>query len=301
MVRHSPFFLLVLLALLAGCGAGPTAGQPHLPTPLLATASPMPTVAAQTPTPSPAAPAALDAPFPLRVGETAAVGTLSLTLTAIENDSRCPSRVNCAEEGSARAAIQVAVAGQATQPAALLLNGQNRETDASRVEVGGYTIRLTGLDPYPADPQPIPPESYVATFVVEGARSAYTAVGDGSFEGVIVPERDAGGIDPQAQGYWTPAERDVLALESGLAAFLRASAPARSPDLWEKQPTYKRQYFGLIRDGRRLVYASFFCSVQGDDWRSQALFVMDGGDCFFQLTYDVERGVYGDLMVNGDA
>ena len=49
------------------------------------------------------------------------------------------------------------------------------------------------------------------------------------------------------------------------------------------------------------VNASFFCSVQGDEWRSQVLFVMDGGDCFFQLTYDVERGVYGDLMVNGDA
>jgi hypothetical protein len=300
MVRHSPFFLLVLLALLAGCGAGPTASQTDQPTPSLATASPMPTVAAQTPIPSPAAPAALDAPLPLRVGETASVGPLSLTLMAVDDDSRCPTRVDCAWEGAAKVAIEAALAGQAAQAATLTLNGQNRETDASRVEVAGYTIRLTRLDPYPADPQPIPSESYVATFVVEGSPSAYTAVGDGSFEGVIVPERDAGGIDPQAQGYWTPAERDVLALEAGLAAFLRASAPARSPDLWEKQPTYKRQYFGLIRDGKRLVYASFFCSVPGDEWRSQALFVMDGGDCFFQLTYDVERGVYGDLMVNGD-
>jgi hypothetical protein len=31
------------------------------------------------------------------------------------------------------------------------------------------------------------------------------------------------------------------------------------------------------------------------------LFVMDGGDCFFQLTYDVERDAYGGLMVNGES
>jgi hypothetical protein len=305
MPRHCFHILLLLLALLTGCGAVDAVGRPPPPSPSApptAAATPIPTATAQSATPSPTTPqAALGAPLALRVGETVGVGPLRLTLTAIENDSRCPTQVACAWEGAAEALIEAAVAGQGGEAATLTLYGQNRETDEARVQVAGYVIRLTKLDPYPAEPQPIPQEDYVATFVVEEARPAYSVVSDGSFEGVIVPEGDAGGFDPQAQGYWTPAERDILALEAGLAAFLRASAPERSPDLWQKQPTYKRQYAGLIRDGRRLVYASFFCSTQGDAWRSQVLFVLDGGDCFFQLTYDVERGTYGDLMVNGEA
>jgi hypothetical protein len=245
--------------------------------------------------------ATLGAPLPLRVGETASIGPLALSLTAIENDSRCPTQVSCVWEGAAEALIEVAFAGQGGEAATLTLYGHNRETDESHVQVGGYRISLTGLDPYPAEAQPILQDAYVATFVVEEVRPAYTLVSDGSFEGGIVPEQDAEGLDPQAQGYWTPVERDVLALEAGLAAFLREAAPERSPELWQKQAPYKRQYAGLIRDGRRLIYASFFCSTQDDEWRRQVLFVMDGGDCFFQLTYDVERDAYGDLMVNGES
>jgi hypothetical protein len=304
MPRHQLHILILLLALLAGCAAGGESGLPPSPSPTApqsATATPLPSWTPQSPTPSPAAHgAALGAPIPLRVGETAGIGPVSLTLTAIENDSRCPTQVSCAWEGAAEALIEVTVAGQGAEAATLTLYGQNRETDESRVQVAGYSVRLTALDPYPDEPQPISQGDYVATFVVEEVRSAYTVVGDGSFEGVIVPEQDAGGLDPQAQGYWTPGERDVLALEAGLVRFLQASAPAASPELWQKQPAYKRQYVGLIRDGRRLVHASFFCSTAGDEWRSQVLFVLDGGDCFFQLTYDVERGTYGDLMVNGE-
>jgi hypothetical protein len=305
MLRHRPHIIpLVLLTLLAGCAAG-EAVRPPPPSPAASpstTAAPLPTSTPQVAAPSPAAPqAGLNAPLPLRVGETGRVGPLTLTLTAIENDSRCPTQVSCVWEGAADALIQVAVAGQSAESATLRIYGQGRETDESRIEVAGYTVRLTALAPYPAAPQPIPQGEYVATFVVEEAPSAYTVVGDGSFEGAIVPERDAAGVDPQAQGYWTPTEPDVYAFEAGLAEFLRASPPAASPDLWRKQAPYKRQYAGLIRGGRRLVHASFFCSTQGDEWRRQALFVLDGGDCYFQLSYDVERGTYADLMVNGES
>jgi hypothetical protein len=301
MSRHHITILLLLLTLLAGCGANETGG-PSSPPSTPSTATPPPTFTPAAPLPSPTpAPAALGAPLRLRVGETAAVGPLTLTLAAIANDSRCPTQVSCFWEGAAEATLEVVAPGRDAQTITLTLNGQNRETEDSRAQVAEHTIRLTTLDPYPVDTQPIAQGDYVATVVVEQASVGYTAVSDGTFEGVIVPKGDAPGADPQAQGYWTPAEQDVLALEAGLAAFLRDAAPERSPDLWQKQPTYKRQYIGLLRDGKRLVYASFFCSTEGDGWRSQVLFVLDGGDCFFQLTYDVERDTYGDLMVNGDA
>lgn len=296
--------VVVLLTLLAGCAGGGEVSQPLVPSPSPSSATqpprPSTTLPSTVPTPT-AAEVSPSAPLALRVGEAATVGEITLTLTAIENDSRCPTRVSCVWEGAAEAVIAVQIAGQAGETARLTIYGQNREAEESRLQVGGSTIRLTALEPYPAEPEPLPPEQYVATFVVEEGGEGYTVVGDGGFEGVIVPGRDAPGLDPQAQGYWTPAEADVLVFESGLAAFLQESAPEASPGLWQKQPTYKRQYAGLIRDGRRLIYASFFCDAHGEEWRRELLFVLDGGDCFFQLTFDVERGTYSDLMVNGES
>lgn len=277
---------VALLIVLAGCSSGGSISQP-----------PAPTSVSQPTT----AQAQLDVPLSLHIGETANVGDVSLTFTGIADDSRCPSRVTCVWAGAAEALIKVGVAGQASEETDLVIHGQNQESVQSHTQVGGYTIRLIALDPYPVDPEPIPAEQYVATFVVMEGNLGYTVVSDGSIEGVIVPEQDARGLDPQAQGYWTPVESDVRAFEAGLVAFLQEAAPAASPDLWQKQQTYKRQYAGLIREGRRLIYASFFCDTMGEEWRRSPLFVADGGDCFFQLSYDAERKTYADLMINGES
>ena len=39
----------------------------------------------------------------------------------------------------------------------------------------------------------------------------------------------------------------------------------------------------------------------GLHWRKEWVLVMDGGDCFFQLQFDVESGTFTALMVNGEA
>lgn len=298
MRRHALRTLLapLLIALLTGCAASTAPATPATPAPAATAAAPSP-----APAPPPADAPELGRPFELRAGEAAEAGPVTLTLLGIANDSRCPTQVSCAWEGAAEASVGVVVDGQDQGTHKLTLYGRNRATDESSVAAAGYTVRLVKIDPYPAEPKPIPAADYVALFVVEQGARAYTPVGDDAFEGVIVPEQDAGAFDPRAEGYWTPAERDVRALEAGLAEFLRTAAAERSPDLWRKQGSYKRQYAGLIRQGHRLVYASFLCSTSGDEWRRQAILVMDGGDCFFQLTYDVERGVFGDLLINGDA
>jgi hypothetical protein len=302
MLQICRFGLIVLLGVLVGCATGGpgrapvSSPPPGVPAPPAQT-SPPPDI---RPTPSPPE-ASLGNPLSLRAGEAVSVGVVRLALVAIENDSRCPTQVSCVWEGAVTAVVDVTIAGQPGKTVTLTIAGQDRETDESRAQVGGYTIRLTALTPYPAEPQPIDQGDYVATVVVDKAGSAYARVRSGSVEGVIVPEQDASALDPQAQSYWTPAEADVQALEAGLVTFLQSSPPQASPMLWEKQSTYRRQYAGLVRNGQRLVYASFFCDTLGEDWQREVVFVLDGGDCFFQLTYDVERGTYDNLMVNGES
>ena len=107
----------------------------------------------------------------------------------------------------------------------------------------------------------------------------------------------------EVEGYWTPTEEDVLLLEDKIPSFLREHSNSfrREPPVWEQLDNYKRQYAGLILNGRRIIYGNFFCSDRGTDWKQDWVFVMDGGDCFFQLQFDVESRTFNGLMVNGDA
>jgi hypothetical protein len=110
--------------------------------------------------------------------------------------------------------------------------------------------------------------------------------------------------------FWTPALADALALEQRLPDYLRRRVPSEyrragwkppSPPLWERAPSYKRQYVGIRRKGRRVIYANFFCAGSEDSWRTRPVSVDDGGDCYFQVEYDVDRRTFSELSINGDA
>ena len=104
--------------------------------------------------------------------------------------------------------------------------------------------------------------------------------------------------------YWTPTEADVAALEAGLSAFLESEIP---PDhynrrILERLDLYKRQYFGIIFEaGQPLIYANFFCVDEFDYWLGAPVFVMDGGECFFQVVYNPATATFSSLRVNGFA
>ncbi|MCP5097878.1 MAG: hypothetical protein GY943_20210 [Chloroflexi bacterium] len=66
-------------------------------------------------------------------------------------------------------------------------------------------------------------------------------------------------------------------------------------------PDYKRQYFGIVQDDTHLVYGNFFCDDFGVDWRETAVVVDDGGDCYFQLTYNPELDEFLSLHINGES
>lgn len=90
---------------------------------------------------------------------------LRLKFERVLDDSRCPKRVSCVWTGAAHIAVIATLDGQ--QPTTLEFNtnpapGQTHLTEA----VGGYTVELRSLDPYPETPGTIGLEDYRATMLV---------------------------------------------------------------------------------------------------------------------------------------
>jgi len=104
--------------------------------------------------------------------------------------------------------------------------------------------------------------------------------------------------------YWTPTEADVLALEAKLPAYLKTkiSADHYAYGLWDKLTNYRRQYVGYVIDGERFIYVNYFCDSFNDDaWKTQLMMVMDGGECFFQVQYQLADQTFVSLSINGFA
>ena len=131
-----------------------------------------------------------------------------------------------------------------------------------------------------------------------------------NYEGVIftAANTEAAGLgyefnDPIAD-YWTPSEEQIAVLEAGLPAFLKANI---APDHYaygmiDKLDSYKRQYFSItFADGQPLIYTNFFCYDDFDNWLESPVFVMDGGECFFQMLYNPAMETFSGLRINGYA
>ncbi len=103
------------------------------------------------------------------------------------------------------------------------------------------------------------------------------------------------------EGFWTPSAEDILKLEEGLAAYLSQNSSYffLQPPVWESLEDYQRQYIGLERGGIQIIYGNFFCDSLGLDWQETFVVVEDGGDCYFQVEYNVESGFFIKLIVNG--
>ena len=101
-------------------------------------------------------------------------------------------------------------------------------------------------------------------------------------------------------GVWLPSEGDIAAFEAGLAAHMTKTVPAKNKALPSKLKSYKRQWVGLIAGGKKLIYGNFLCS-EHPGWEQHVIMVDDGGDCYFQVFYDVTSREYRDLRINGEA
>lgn len=107
----------------------------------------------------------------------------------------------------------------------------------------------------------------------------------------------------ETDGFWTPSVDDVQELEDKLAEYLSQNAYffSHQPPVWERLDAYQRQYIGLERGGRLIIYGNYFCTSGGINWRQQLVSVEDGGECYFQLEYDMDSDSFTNLWVNGEA
>ncbi len=106
-----------------------------------------------------------------------------------------------------------------------------------------------------------------------------------------------------SEGAFTPDKATIVALEKELPNFLAQNQKkfnAQKPPISERLAQYKFQYWGEMQNNKRVIVVNAFCA-NFDDWKTRRIFVLDGGDCFFNLKYDLDAGTFFDLQVNGEA
>jgi hypothetical protein len=148
----------------------------------------------------------------------------------------------------------------------------------------------------------------LSTLVFAQPKDNFIVIKREGIEGIIVPEergKDFFSEACQAQGYWTPRQEDVLEIEEELPVYLKEQAPKESADLWKRLSDYKRQYVGIIVDGKKKIWINFFHNAFVEEsrinWQKEPVLVSDGGDHFFNIIYDLKERTFSDLLINGEA
>jgi hypothetical protein len=103
---------------------------------------------------------------------------------------------------------------------------------------------------------------------------------------------------------WTPSEADVARAERGLRAYLRSLGPSVVHDygkgpLWRRLRDFGRQYVGVRRDGRRVIFINLF-DVDNPFYEKGSEKVTlvklhQCGDCNAEVYYDLDRNLYADF------
>jgi hypothetical protein len=127
-----------------------------------------------------------------------------------------------------------------------------------------------------------------------------------TIDGVIVTKDRAREFyySSKLQGYFTPSKQDVLKAEGAVIDYIEDHTPQFKgypyvPDLDYKLANYKRQYVGLVIDGKRKIRLNFFCRTHNIDWKRYPVGVLGGGGCYFNVQYDIDSGTFSELWTNG--
>jgi hypothetical protein len=108
--------------------------------------------------------AALNTEFQLKILQTAQVADgLAITFKRVDEDSRCPTDVQCVWAGQAIIVIEVVKDGENLGDSNLTLG--TPDSEASRVNIPGYRIEALDLSPEPHS-EGIAPSEYVVTLIV---------------------------------------------------------------------------------------------------------------------------------------
>lgn len=107
--------------------------------------------------------APLNEEFRIKIGQQVTIKKISVKFSDVNNESRCPTGVQCIWAGNA--AVVVDVAKKTKKVVRATLN-TNPAVQPNEFEYKGYKIRLVGLNPYPKSGHQIDRKDYEATLIV---------------------------------------------------------------------------------------------------------------------------------------
>lgn len=113
-------------------------------------------------TTTPVGPASLS----LRSGEAGDADGIGIMMIDVENDSRCPSDVQCVSAGNAVVAFTLRLPGMPPGSGTAAKQVLNTTVEPRSMDVPGYRIRLDSLTPYPVSTHVIAQDEYTAFFTV---------------------------------------------------------------------------------------------------------------------------------------
>jgi len=102
---------------------------------------------------------------------------------------------------------------------------------------------------------------------------------------------------------WTPSREDILLFEKALPRAVITNAHTRQSRIARELPNYKRQYVGVMRNGRRELRVTLLHNssnaVRDGSWLTAYLQVMGGGDNYGHVTFDPRTRRITELFPNG--
>jgi hypothetical protein len=104
------------------------------------------------------------------------------------------------------------------------------------------------------------------------------------------------------EGSWQPRAANIRELEAALPGELRKRSSGESPHWQNLLRDWRRQYVGIVREGRRYIYGSFAqddSSSSTFDWQREPMQVCDGGASFFGVEYDIASRRFTHVAFNG--
>ena len=123
-----------------------------------------------------------------------------------------------------------------------------------------------------------------------------TVVGCGTMQGeqitgVVLPTSSLPYLPHSSEGRptgsWKPSKAMIKRAQPTIVEYIKES----DQEISENLDQYRCQYFGIIVDGKKRIYCNFFwLADHRQDWRTKPVVVLDGGNWYFQLEYDVETG-----------
>ena len=98
-----------------------------------------------------------------------------------------------------------------------------------------------------------------------------------------------------AKSFWRPSRSEVAAIEQRLPAFLRTG------ERKIKFARSYRQYLGIVRGSKKLIYINAFDTANLDlanSWRTKAIVICGGGEEMWGVEYDPASKTFQNLAVN---